>query len=757
MILLETNEYQTKITDELLEAYPKEVRDQFFDFVNNVEFIKRLISPTRKRAKDLPRDNEGKIIIDIVNPHILEDMDYFRETAIHFQKTGKFTSLRPNSNPNSEYMKWIRRETERCWKGMVRVSDGEWITGDMYFYLNYMPMELAQRIEGQSRAVNRVTSTPKVWEGAYLWYHYIHQARYGGIYNWSGGLDALQIATRGASKSYSCASMLAKRFIIGDNEQYKKKVNSFIMSSSKDTLSNKDGTLKKFEACIDLCAENMQWPSQRLYSSLDKMIWEMGYIDAENGTKKGTRNGVYGVTTNDDAEKGRGSRGALIVYEEVGRFPRFQTVWTVNEPSVRDGKDVWGQQIGIGTGGSEGSNFYGMLQMIYNPKGYKIYPLPNLFDKNAKGNSYSVFFFGAYLNRGGYYNSDGVSDVVASLLDILNDRYEVKYNSTDPARLTQVIAERPITLQEAIMRKTASVFPSAQLSDRKNELDTNPQIFDDVYTGRMTIKNGTAEFVPEQVNIIREFPHKDNKLEGGIEIFQLPKKDIDGKVFSNRYIAGTDPVDDDAAKESLSLQSTFILDLWTDEIVAEYTGRPTFADDYYEQLRLLLIYYNARDNYENNKKGLFTYFSRAHSLSLLSDTLQYLKDKEITKVQAVGNQSKGYYATEFINAYARRLYRDWLLELVPITKVIDGQEQQVMVNRLYTLKSRALLQETIQWDSLGNYDRVSAIGALMLLRQYMLMQYQNGFNKTNQIKKNDLSNDEFFQSYERRFNTYKCK
>lgn len=132
------------------------------------------------------------------------------------------------------------------------------------------------------------------------------------------------------------------------------------------------------------------------------------------------------------------------------------------------------------------------------------------------------------------------------------------------------------------MRKESSLFPTAQLSDRKNELDANPQLFNDVYTGRMAIKEGKPVFEPADVNIIREFPHKDNKLDGGIEIFQMPKKDSSGHIPANRYIAGTDPVDDDAAKESLSLQSTFILDLWTDEIVAEYTGRPTFADDYYE-------------------------------------------------------------------------------------------------------------------------------------------------------------------------------
>lgn len=757
-VLYEANEFQTPITDELLEGYPKEVREEFFDIINNVEFIRRLISPDRKRAKDIPRDSEGKIIVDIMNPHILEDMDYFRETGLCFQKNGVFTLLRPNGNPNSEYFKWITRERDRIWHGMIRPSDGEWITGEMYFYLNYMPMELAKEIEGQSRAVNRQTSTPDTWEGAYLWFHYMHQARFGGLYDWEGGHDALQIATRGASKSYSVASMLARLFILGDNENYRKKVNAFIMASNKDTLSNKDGTLKKFEACIDLCAELMQWPSKRLYSSLDKMVWEMGYIDAESGVKKGTRNGVYGITTNDDAEKGRGSRGAKIIYEEMGRFPRFQTVWTVNEPSVRDGKKVWGQQVGIGTGGSEGSNFYGILQMIYNPRGYNVYALPNLFDKNSKGDGTTIFFFGAYLNRGGYYNKDGVSNVVATILDILNERYEVKYNSTDPNRLTQVVAERPITIQEAIMRKESSLFPTAQLSDRKNELDANPQLFNDVYTGRMAIKDGKPVFEPADVNIIREFPHKDNKLDGGIEIFQMPKKDSSGHIPANRYIAGTDPVDDDAAKESLSLQSTFILDLWTDEIVAEYTGRPTFADDYYEQLRLLLIFYNAKDNYENNKKGLFGYFSKMNSLSLLSDTLGFLKDKEITRVPSVGNQSKGFNnAGKFVGGYGRLLYRNWLLTPVPITVEQDGVTQVTTVPRLYTLKSRALIQESIQWESFGNYDRISAIIALMLYREYMMIQYQGDFSKERQekVKSTYLGNDKFFtDNYDRRMNRY---
>ena len=58
----------------------------------------------------------------------------------------------------------------------------------------------------------------------------------------------------------------------------------------------------------------------------------------------------------------------------------------------------------------------------------------------------------------------------------------------------------------------------------------------------------------------REFPHKDNKVLGCIEIHERPIVDSTGRVPFGRYIAGMDPYDDDAS-DTLSLGSLFILDL----------------------------------------------------------------------------------------------------------------------------------------------------------------------------------------------------
>ena len=111
-VVIETNSYQTAITDELLESLKPEVKELLLDYVTNVEFIKRLISPNRLRACELER-RDNRIIVDIVNPHILEDMEYFRPTGNYFKKYGVLTNLRPNANPTSEFGKWMKTEIDR--------------------------------------------------------------------------------------------------------------------------------------------------------------------------------------------------------------------------------------------------------------------------------------------------------------------------------------------------------------------------------------------------------------------------------------------------------------------------------------------------------------------------------------------------------------------------------------------------------------------------------------------------------------------
>lgn len=756
------NEYQTELTEELVNSLPQEVQDQLFDIINNVEFVKRLISPTREHAKDRPRDDRGRIIVDLANPHILENMDYFRPSALHYEKYGTFTNLRPNANPNSEYGKWIREERRRIWDGYVRESDGEWVTGYMYWFLNYSPMMLSKIREykdkngkkRKSKRADRVEALPECWEGIYWRFHCLDQASNGGLYNnFDGGQHMAELASRGKGKSYSLASILNHIFVVGENEEAHDKVKGIVTAYQKEYLT-KDGVLNKFVDMANFCATNTQFPRKRLKNSLQEMTWIMGYKDVDLDIERGTQNTVLGVSSKDDESKLRGKRAAKILIEEFGTFPRLVDLYNVLLPSVQEGDIVFGQIYMLGTAGDNESDFAGAQEIMYNPKGYNMYALPNVYDKYNQGKPYFVFFFPGYVNRKGCYNENGVSDVIKALIEILMNRYRVKYNSTDPNTIIKTIAEVPITPAEAIVKTGVNMFPVADLTERLGQLDANPTEYDDVYVGDLVFnKDGQVEYKPTSAMPIRDFPHKDNKIEGAIELYQMPEIDKNtGKPYNDRYILGADPYDDDESN-TMSLGSIFVLDLWTDRIVAEYTGRPSFADDYYEICRKLCLFYNGRLNYEYNKKGLFSHFSTRNSLYLLTDVLDFLKEKQMMK-DGYGNKSKGTNASPAINAYARSRLRSWLLAPVPIMQTIDGEEKEVMVPRLFTVRNRALLKELINYNSEGNFDRISAMGMLMLLREDRMIRYQGDVSKEKQEKANSSydGNDPFFKrNYDSRF------
>lgn len=737
------NEYQTSPEDLHLEKYPDEVQEQFHDFMATVPYLQWLASADRPRAKDLPRDEKGRIIVDIAHPHILEDMDYFRPAALHYQQTGKYCDYVPNANPNSPFMKWFIEETRRCWYGYVRESDGEWIPGDLYFLWNYCPINLTEKEEGKKRA-RRVIGFPRVWEGHYLKFHYAEQAR-------NNAHHGAELASRGKGKSLSASALLAKRFIMGEDEEVNQKVVSYITASEKKYLvQNGDQTLDKFEFIINFLAQRteLQWPKQRITSTLQNMQWQMGYRDVSTGTKMGTQNSVIGVSAKDDESKLRGTRGVLYILEEFGSFPRLSELYNNMRFSVEEGELVYGLIYAQGTAGDSESDFQSAQEMVYNPRGYNLQTVPNVYDKKGQGRPEFTYFFPGYLNRAECYNKDGVSDVTKALLEILMDRYNVKYHSTKLSTITRRIAEYPVTPQEAMLKTARNMFPVSELNERLNQLLSDPHAMDNTYIGTLAMdSSGEVSFTPTSDTPITEFPLQDNKEAGALQIFMMPEKNSQEKVFPERYILGVDPIDGDES-ETLSLYSIFVLDLWTDQIAAEYTGRFSFADDCHELVRKLAFFYNAKVMYENNLKGLYAYFMRMQCTHLLADTPEYLKDKDIIKTIGIGNKGKGINATAAVNNYANLLIRDWLIKPVPIVETDEnGEIHERNISNLYRIKNIALIRELIAFNPEINVDRIRALGMAMLYREEKMILYGgNPQSAKQEIEEGYLGNDPFFKN-----------
>lgn len=901
---LKFNDKQTSVPKEVLDALPQDTIERFLELIESVPFVKWMVSPDRPRAKDLPRDDKGRIIVDITKPHILEDMDYFREMAIAYENSSDddelktYTKLRPNGNPNSEYMKLWKREIDRIWNGMVRPSDGEWIPGILYFYWNYSRIMFVNIVDGTEKG-DRVESFPEPWDSTYIWAHYIYQAQYGGKYNgFKGGEHFGVIARRGIGKSFFIGSITTRTFMCGENSRVKNKAKVFLFAYDKQYIdTGKDGTLGKFVDMFEFLAKKTQFPHLLLQQQEASMHWTIGY-ETRDGRKHGLLNEVTGVSVKDKPGKVRGKRGVYTFYEEFGSFQGFLETFNTsrynaeegnisfgtigaigcvcagtkvldknfNEVDIKDLKQEDGiigfnfenhcfsiepityiqdecykrcveivtknrvlrcsidhpistlinrdgmlyygwtkagdffkekdisvsvpemkqdtsqnvinfekvisvRKIGIrriynltankthtylangiithNTGGAKGADFSGALEMIYHPSGYKMHSLPNVFDKSKGKLGESILFLGAYLNRKTCYDKNGNSDVIKAILQILERQHIIRISSTNPATLAQAKAEDPLTIEDAIMKTEKNIYPVADLNARIQELRMDPKAFDDIYVGKLNIVGGHVEFQKTTDTPIRDFPLGDNKAEGALEIYKMPEvSKTTNEPIAGRYLLGADVFDNDVA-DSLSLGSVFVLDAFTDRIVAEYTGRPQYAAEFYEICRRLCLFYNGKLCYENNYKGLYSYFSQYHSTYLLTPVFQYLRDEDRFKGETFGNTAYGVRATTPIRNYSRGLIREWLLK--PRTKVtmVNGEEVEETYPQLMDIKNVALLKELAQYDTEHNFDRHDALAMLMLYREDVYRLNEGDPNKLTEKPVNKVLGGRFFTEYDR--------
>lgn len=1068
-IVIPTNEYQTPIDKKLMDSMSGWVQEQFFDFMDNVPLLKWMISPNRPRAKDLPRDSQGRIIVDIAHPHILEDTEYFRPAARHFEDHGCYTFLKPNPNPKSEYGKWITEEARRCREGYVRESDGEWVTGLMYWYLNYCRIKLTKK-NPVTGVASQVPGFPLFWEGVYYRYHYIDQAR-------KAGKHCIELARRGAGKSYSLAGLMDHNLHLGENEFSKEEVNTILCGYTTEYLSQKDGTLDKFVKMKDFVAQNTEFPRLLSTNRPSDMLWIAGSRDI-NGVTTGTKNAVMGVAVKDDESKVRGKRG-FILFEEMGchligtevlmydatikkvedirvgdllmgddgtprvvdeihrgfdnmykvtltngdtqivnsrhqipyivrdwyrdsdsfltatapelmaidtsrgyyipkasikydhqdvpidpyvlglwlgdgdkkqsiissadvevakylkstypevrvynlkqsdtcklyyipakygfiqalkqsnlignkhipqcyikndeaiqlnllaglidtdgniqhnkhseyfeivqsedhlnilkdakriatnlgfrcslrsriscahtkkpntvywrlriggdiyRIPtkvvRKQSVrrektyrqrlhsdrygfkvsyygvgefvgFTVNSnhlfvlgdmtithnsfknllptynnvrDSVKDGDEVFALIYLVGTAGDKDSDFSGAREILYNPEEYEIYPVENVYDLVGKGRDKFGYFFPSYISRTGCIDKDGNSDVVKAVVTILQDRDKVR--RTKPETLLSVIAQRPITPEEAILRVRKGYFPTDLISERLRYIDQHPHFYDGMYVGTLVEVGHTVVFKQTDDIPIRDWPvrKKDSgiPLHGALEILHMP---VDGAEETNRYVLGIDPIENDEEAESESLFAMIMFDLIADEPVAWYFGRMERNEDNCYLAWLLCRFYHAKCMPEANKKNVYAYFAQKHSLNMLADCPEYLKERDVVKYSMSGSSGKGVQALPAVIALAQDYIKDWLLKNY-VTNIEDenGNLQTVTSTGVSKIACRVLLKEMLSYGPGTNTDMVSALMQVMLYRQQYIILYGNEGIEDDDEGSDD-ANDEFF-------------
>lgn len=524
--------------------------------------------------------------------------------------------------------------------------------------------------------------------------------------------------------SFKGASMLVRNYELIPGSK------NFAVASEQKFLIG-DGLLTKAWQIMDFIDKHTAWAKQRLVST--RMERVAGYkITDEFGkqTEQGYMSSITGITLKNDPERIRGTRGKLVLWEEGGKFPGLLDAWRIEQPSVETDDGVaFGLMIAFGTGGTEGSSFTGLKELFYKPEAYNVLAFPNIWDDNAEQTKCG-FFVPSWSNLESfdengnyiYMDQDGNSLKEKAVENLIEQRNKIRDGGASQQSIDRFISERPIKPREAVLELGKNIFPRKLLLDQLTRLRTNTKLRNMKHIVDLNWDgNGQITATEKKTGDITEYPlKKGDKPHGSIVIWEYPIKDPPFGL----YIGGCDPYDHDDSFTN-SLGSVFIFkrvkagEAWTDVIVAEYSGRPDTAEEYYENVRKLLVFYNARLLFENERKGIYPYFTNKHCDYLLADQ----PDKIISEVfkDSKVQRRKGCHMTKAIRAYGEGLILEWLLE--------EYEPGHPNVERIY---SEPLIEELIENDGVKNVDRVIALCMVMIYREEL---YQVKVSKSQEQNK----------------------
>ena len=540
--------------------------------------------------------------------------------------------------------------------------------------------------------------------------------------------NVIDLESRGGGKSYTMSAFAGSNFTFSgaqDFEEYMKYKKSKSPLSSETLIGAIDSKytndltkkiklgLESFDGQFTLGGTTYPPPFSVAYSGQ----WNPGHtiiqeVETKIGgqwVKKGTRSKIQLRTFGDNEFAANGTRPGFSVLDEIGFMGNIMEVLVQMKECTADGADKFGTIWMTGTGGDmEGGSTVAVMSIFYDPSTYDCLEFEDYYENS--GNKIGMFI-PAWMTLNQFKDDLGNTQYKAAIQYLLNSRNKLN-KGKDRSAYDGELSQRPILPSEVFLISGGNMFPTGMLKDQLAFLETTTDASYEGTIGRMSMSpDGTVSFIPDLTGKVKncDWPvKKGDDHTGGVVIFEQPTPNVG----FGYYLAGNDPYDQDKAPNSVSLGSLLIMRRESpgisgyDMIVAEYTARPETAKDYYEQCRLLLLYYNIVGTclYENEKIGIKTYLENNNCLHLLAPTPSILKSNQTSNV----NRGIGQHMSKTVKEEVEIFVRDWL-----IAPAGDGK---LNLHRIY---SKPLLKELINYNKLGNFDRYIALALCVIQKTQM--------------------------------------
>jgi len=538
--------------------------------------------------------------------------------------------------------------------------------------------------------------------------------------------NVVDMESRGGGKSYFGAGMIVHNFLFDgatDYDEYldfkakEEPLSSETLIGAIDTKYSND-VISKVKLGLENLAGKVTIGDIVHPSPFNKQYygsWESGKTvtagyDKKIGTnweKVGTKSKIQHRSFNDNFMAANGTRPNLSLIDEVGFMYNLIAVLGQMKEAAADGTVKTGVIWVTGTGGDmTGGATEEVKQVFYSPEAFDCLAFEDEYEnyKNKVG-----LFIPAWMTLNQFKDDLGNTDYRLALSYLNRTREKLKINAKKKKSYEDEIVSRPITHSEVFLLTNESILPVLDLKehlDNMLSLQGDPNI--DGLAGWMHIDEAGEPYFKLDASNYKpaDYPVKPNiDNTGAVVIWKMP---LENATYG-WYVGGNDPYDFDKAPNSVSLGSILIMEKGSihnggiDSIVAEYTGRPSLASDFYEQCRRLLIFYkNASCLYENEKQNIKTHFKSMNSIGLLAFTPGVLKANETSKTART--RIYGQHMSIIVKDEVELYLREWLL-----TPIGDGKLQ------LHTIKSIPLLKELISYNKNGNFDRVIALMLCIIL------------------------------------------
>jgi hypothetical protein len=209
---------------------------------------------------------------------------------------------------------------------------------------------------------------------------------------------------------------------------------------------------------------------------------------------------------------------------------------------------------------------------------------------------------------------------------------------------------------------------------------------------------------------ITNFPLKNSDMKDApIVIYEFP---VENPAYG-LYTAGVDPYRQGKSAYSSSLGAVYIYkrmhdltgEKYQDMFVASYVARPDKKEIWEEQARLLIKYYNARTLCENDDISFIEYMKAKGDAHYLEKQPQWLM--EIVPNTTVKREYGIHRSSDKIINYLHVCLKKYLEESIVKEKDDEGNviREVLGVSKVF---DPVLLEEVIQYNDQGNFDRIVA-------------------------------------------------